>query len=95
LAVKDDLVIVKAHGAIVRRAARLPGESSSCPVDTVDCWCRSIRSCSVLGKRAIQAGARTSGQSLANSLPNTSQQQDPIRATGTKNLRVRRPALRC
>jgi hypothetical protein len=33
LAVKDDLVIVKAHGAIIRRAARVPAASSRCSVD--------------------------------------------------------------
>src|ERR1700682_1799106 len=33
LAVKDDLVIVKVHGAIIRRAARVSAAGSSRPVD--------------------------------------------------------------
>ena len=33
LAVQNDLVIVKAHGAIIRRAARVSAASSSRPVD--------------------------------------------------------------
>src|SRR5687767_8739310 len=43
LAVKDDLVIVKAHGAIIRRAARGLAASSSCPVDIGRLLCRSMR----------------------------------------------------
>jgi hypothetical protein len=38
-----------------RRAAGVPAASSRCPVVTVDCWCRSMRT----------------EQSLNNSLPNT------------------------